>query len=203
MRALLALVVGLVVGAAALWFVIEDRDTGPDIETIAAASLEAVRAQNRLTVFAGRFTVAVTSRAERLGFSAEKTMIVPATVRYEIDYAKLRAEDVRWDAATNTMQVDLPPLEISEAEIDLTQVREYGEGSVLMTLGNAEDVLDAANRQKVSAAVRAEAGVPLMLDLARKSARDAVARGFRIPLEAAGISARVNVRFPDEAGSGS
>ncbi|MHB9881107.1 DUF4230 domain-containing protein [Pacificimonas sp. ICDLI1SI03] len=204
MRTLFALLIGLVVGAGALWAVLnQEEDAGPDVQSIAAASLEAVRAQNRLTVFAGRFTVAVTSRAERLGLSAEKTMIVPATVRYEIDYAKLTPADVRWDAETSTMQVNLPAVEISAPEVDLTKVREYGEGRMLMTLGNAEQALDSANRRKVGEAVRQEADTPLMLNLARDAARDAVARGFRLPLEAAGVPARVIVRFPDEVGSGS
>ncbi|MEO0499080.1 MAG: DUF4230 domain-containing protein [Pseudomonadota bacterium] len=204
MRPALALIVGLVLGAGALW--LWDREqpaSEPDVDTIAAATLDAVRAQNRLSVFAGSFTVAVTSRAERLGLSAEKTMIVPATVRYEIDYAKLSARDLVWDEATRTLTVDVPPVEISSPEIALDRVREYGEGAVLMTLGNAEEVLDAANRRKVAEAVRREADTPLMRTLARDAARGAVERGFRLPLAAAGVPARVAVRFPDEAGSGS
>ena len=202
MRAALALLAGILIGAAALWGWTQQRDVAPDVETIAASSLNAVRAQNRLSVFAGRFTVAVTSRAERFGFAAEKTMIVPATVRYEIDYSKLTADDLHWDPATNEMLVTLPQVEVSEPEIDLARMRDYGEGAVLLTLGDREEALDAANRKKVRAAVMDEARSPLMLELAREAGREAAGRGFRLPLEAAGVPATVTVRYADEAGSG-
>ncbi|MEE4350039.1 MAG: DUF4230 domain-containing protein [Pacificimonas sp.] len=203
MRTALALIAGILLGAGALFLVLRpDQDLfAPDVDTIAAASLDSVRAQNRLSVFAGRFTVAVTSRAERLGFAAEKTMIVPATVKYEIDFAALGPEDIIWNAETNEMLVNLPPIELSEPEIDLSAVRDYGEGAVLLTVGGAEAALDRANRAKVRAAVMKEARAPLMQDMAREAARTAAAHSFRLPLEAAGIPAAVSVRFPDETGS--
>lgn len=202
MRTLLALVAGIALGIGGLWLVLKPGDPlAPDVNSIAAASLNAVQAQNRLSVFAGRFTVAVTSRAERLGFSAEKTMIVPATVKYEIDYAKLGPDDIAWDPVTKEMIVDLPPIEISEPEIDMSRVREYGAGTVMLTVGGANEALDRANRAKVRGAVMKEAQAPIMLDMARQSAREAAARSFRLPLQAAGVPATVTVRFPDEAGS--
>ncbi|MGB7404069.1 MAG: DUF4230 domain-containing protein [Pacificimonas sp.] len=206
MKTVLKLLLGIIVGAGALfaWQTMSPPpEDDPDIASIAAASLEAVRAENRLNVFAGRFTVAVTSRAERFGFAAEKTMIVPATVRYQVDYAKLMADDLNWDPSTGTLTVDLPPVEISEPEVDLKAVRDYGDGTVLLTLGDAEARLDRANRAKVREAVMREAEAPVMREMARAAARDAVVRGFRLPLEAAGVPARVEVRFADEAGSGS
>ena len=202
-RILIGLLVGVILGAGALFYVSRDDVLeGPDPETIASASLQAVQAQNRLTVFAGSFTVAVTSRASRFGFAAEKTMIVPATVRYDIDFSKLSRADIRWDPATSEMQVDLPPIQLSDPEIDLSRMREYEDGKVLMAIGNAEDKLDQANRGKVRAAVLNEAGSKVMVDLAREAGRDAAARAFRLPLEAAGIPAKVTVRYPDESGPG-
>lgn len=204
MRWLLGGLLGFILGAAAFWFAMRPVEEvfEPDVESIASASLEAVRAENRLSVFAGRFTVAVTSRAERLGFAAEKTMIVPATVRYEIDFSQLGPDDLVWDAAANELTVDLPAIEISEPEIDMSQVRDYGEGTVLLTVGGANESLDRANRRQVRGAVMEQAASDLMLDLARESARGATVRNFRLPLEAAGIPAQVRVRFPDERGSG-
>lgn len=197
------LVIGLLVGAAAAWFGVRKLDAvPPNAETVAAASLDAVRAQNRLTVFAGRFTVAVTTRVEKLGLAAEKTLIVPATVRYEIDYAKLRDDDLVWNRDTGTLLVRLPKVEIAAPQVDIVNIREYGGGSILMALGNAEQVIDTANRQKINAAVLREADTNLMHGLARAAARTAVERGFALPLEAAGVSARVIARFPEETGYG-
>ncbi|KAK0348243.1 hypothetical protein LTR94_038030, partial [Friedmanniomyces endolithicus] len=60
--------------------------------------------------------------------------------------AKLRQQDVRWDAANPTLTVTLPPVEIDGPQVDLAAIREYGSGGVLTTFTDAEQRLDAANR---------------------------------------------------------
>lgn len=202
MKTVLTLLAGLLLGALAMWFVARDDDKPVDAQSIAAASLDAVRAQNKLTVFAGRFTVAVSTRVEKLGLSAEKTLIVPATVRYDIDYSKLGRDDIVWDEGSRVMTVRLPDIQLDEPQVDMANIREYGGGTILMALGNAEEVIDAANRSKIRTAVLKEADTRLLRELARSSARTAVERGFALPLAAAGIDARVIVRFPDESGYG-
>lgn len=202
MKTVLTLLAGLLLGAIAMWFVDRDNDKPVDAQSIAAASLDAIRAQNKLTVFAGRFTVAVSTRVEKLGLSAEKTLIVPATVRYDIDYSKLGRDDIVWDEGSRVMTVRLPDIRLDEPQVDMANIREYGGGTILMALGNAEEVIDAANRSKIRAAVLKEADTGLLRELARSSARTAVERGFALPLAAAGIDARVIVRFPDESGYG-
>jgi len=201
-KTVLTLLAGLLLGAIAMWFVDRDNDKPVDAQSIAAASLDAIRAQNKLTVFAGRFTVAVSTRVEKLGLSAEKTLIVPATVRYDIDYSKLGRDDIVWDEGSRVMTVRLPDIRLDEPQVDMANIREYGGGTILMALGNAEEVIDAANRSKIRAAVLKEADTGLLRELARSSARTAVERGFALPLAAAGIDARVIVRFPDESGYG-
>ncbi|MBL8647392.1 DUF4230 domain-containing protein [Sphingosinicella xenopeptidilytica] len=202
MKTVLTLLAGLLLGALAMWFVARDDDKPVDAQSIAAASLDAVRAQNKLTVFAGRFTVAVSTRVEKLGLSAEKTLIVPATVRYDIDYSKLGRDDIVWDEGSRVMTVRLPDIQLDEPQVDMANIREYGGGTILMALGNAEEVIDTANRRKIREAVLKEADTGLLRELARSSARTAVERGFALPLAAAGIDARVIVRFPDESGYG-
>jgi hypothetical protein len=202
MKRLLLLLLGIALGAGATWWSI-NRAAAPDPRTgIAAASLDAIRAQNRLTVFAGRFTVAVSTRIERMGLVAEKTMIVPATVRYEIDYARLGADDAVWDAEARVLTVRLPDIELAEPEVDLAGLREYSSSGLLMAVTDAESVIDRANRAKIRDAVMKEADTRLIRDLARGAARSAVTQGFSLPLAAAGLDARVIVRFPDESGFG-
>ena len=195
--AVLALVVGLALGALAVMQWTGERDT--DVASIAQANLQAVQAQNRLTAFAARFTVAVTSEAQRLGLSARKTIIVPGLVRYELDWTKVKAEDLAWDAAAKRLMVTLPPIEISEPAVDLTKLQEYEDGRLLMALGNAERALDAANRAKLTQALQKEARAPTLVKLARDATRAAVERTFELPLTAAGVDADVVVRFRDEA----
>lgn len=194
---IVALVVGLALGALAVGQWRGDRET--EVTSIAQASLEAVQAQNRLTAFAARFTVAVTSEAQRLGLSARKTMIVPGLVRYELDWAKVQPSDLTWDAGTRRLSVTLPPVEISEPAVDLARIQEYEDGRLLMALGNAEHSLDAANRAKLREALLNEARAPTLVKLARDATRAAVERTFELPLTAAGVDADVVVRFRDEA----
>ena len=196
---IVALAVGLLLGVVvATRFVAAPK--APDVRSIAQANLQAVQAQNRLTAFAARFTVAVTSQTQRLGLSARKTMIVPGLVRYELDWAKLQPSDLAWNEATRTLTVQLPPVEVSEPAVDLARIQEYEDGRVLMALGNAEQALDAANRAKMRQALLREAKAPILQRLARDATRAAVERTFELPLTAAGVDADVVVRFRDEAG---
>lgn len=173
---------------------------GPDPETIAAASLQSVREQARLTPFAARFVAVVTSTQTRFGLSAEKTLIMPGMVRYEIDLAKLQQDDLEWNAATNTLEVTLPRLEIAGPQVNLAEIREYGEGGVLMALTDSEDRLDAANRQAGQRELVRQAREPLPMRLARDAARRAIERSFAMPMQAAGIDVNVVARFADEPG---
>src|SRR3546814_13324909 len=60
-----------------------------DPVTIANSSLQGLQEQNRLSAFAARYVAVVTSKQSRLGLTAEKTMIMPGMVRYEVDLGKL------------------------------------------------------------------------------------------------------------------
>jgi ABC-type amino acid transport substrate-binding protein len=194
-----ALVAGLILGAllvAAIrvggWF------GGPDPESIATASLQSMREQSRLTAFEARFVAVVTSSQSRFGLTAEKTLIMPGSVRYEVDLARLHQRDLRWDEASKTLAITLPGLEISRPEIHMNEVREYGGGGVLAALTDAERKLDQANRNAGQAELVRQAKQAMPLRLARDAARRAVERSFAMPLRAAGVEAKVSVRFRDE-----
>ena len=172
----------------------------PDAQAIADATLLSVRDQGRLTTFAGRFVAVVTARETRLGLTARKTLIMPGTVRYGVDLARLRRRSLAWDEATRTLTVTLPPLEISGPDIDLGQVREYSEGGIVMALTDAERTLDQANRRSAQEELMRQARDRTPTELARNAAMRIVARSFAMPLRAAGIDASVAVRFVDPAG---
>lgn len=189
------LVVGyLIVRSIGGWF------SAPAPTTIAQASLQSMREQQRLISFTARFVAVVTSTQDRMGgaLQAEKTLIMPGDVRYEVNLAALTQENVRWDASSKTLSVTLPPIEISQPQIDLNAVQQYRSGSILFALTNAEQALDDANRQAAlrSLSEQARGGVPMRL--ARESAKRAIARSFALPLRAAGVEANVEVRFADE-----
>lgn len=202
-RLIVALVLGLVLGAllAASLRVTSLFDRGPDPESIAAASLQSMREQAKLTPFVARFVTVVTSTQRRFGLEAEKTLIMPGTVRYELDLAEIGEKDLEWDAADSTLTVTLPPIEISGPDIDLSEVQEYSGGGVLMALTDAEQTLDMANRRRGQQSLLQQAKAPAPMRLARNAAKQAVERSFAMPLRAAGIEARVVAEFADEAGT--
>jgi len=169
-----------------------------DVATVAAASLASAQREARLTSFAARFTVVVTSEERALILHASKTMIVPGTVRYELDFGKLGPAGLKWNANVKTLLVEAPAIEIAGPQVDLNAIREYSSGGILMALTDAEHTLDAANRARINGAMLAEARAPVLIGLARDATRAAVARTFALPLAAAGIAAKVVVRFPGE-----
>ncbi len=196
---IVALVLGLVVGGAL--DIGKRLFGGPDPETVASSALQSMRAQNRLVPFVARYVSVVSSRQERLGglISNERTLVLPGDVRYELDLAKLEADDVRWDASSNTLSVTLPEIEIAGPEVDLAAAREYGENGVLSAVTNADEALDRNNRARAVADLRKQAGAAVPMRLAREAGRQAVERSFALPLQAAGFdNAKVVARYPTE-----
>jgi hypothetical protein len=200
---LLLLLAGLLLGAVLASSLKLGRllGGGPDPETVASATLQSVREQSRLTVFAARFVAVVTSSQSRFGLSARKTLIMPGMVRYEVDLARLQQRDVVWDAASRQLRITLPPVQVSAPQINLNELREYGGDGVLTALTDAEQQLDAANRRRGQVELVRQAREPLPLRLARDAARRSVERSFAMPLRAAGMEADVVVRFADEPDS--
>jgi hypothetical protein len=193
---LLGLLLGIASGVAGKIF------GSPDPKTIATSSLESMRAQNRLIVFVARYVSVTSSRQSRLGFSAERTLILPGDVRYEVDLSKLQPEHVQWDAGSQTLRVRLPDIEIAGPEVNLAAAREYGEGRLLTTIFGGEDRLNQANRAAAVTDLRKQAQAETPMRLARESARQAIERSFSMPLKAAGYGdAKVIARFAGEEGT--
>ena len=194
----LALVLGLLLGA---WSGLADRLFGSNPKTIATASLESMRAQNRLSVFAARYVSVVSSHQQKLGglLNYDRTLILPGDVRYELDLSKLQSNDVSWDKSTRTLSVRLPELEVAGPDVDIKAVKEYGSGGVLSALTNANEQLDQANRDRAVQDLRKQATAAVPMQLAHQSARAAVERSFAMPLLAAGFKdVKVVARFPTD-----
>jgi hypothetical protein len=192
----------LLVAGAALGVALAPRTKPPaaDPEAIATATLLSVRDQGRLVTFSASFVATATASESHLGLTARKTLIMPGTVRYGVDLARLRRSSLAWDESTRTLTVTLPPLELSGPKIDLNQIREDKEGSLVMALADSEKALDSENRRAAQEDLMRQARAPEPMGLARASAMRDVARSFAMPLRAAGIEASVAVRFLDPAG---
>lgn len=177
------------------WRAWQDWQRGYDPETVVAASLQGLQEQNVLVPFTARYVAVVTSTQSRLGLSAKKTLIMPGTVRYELDLGKLKQSDLDWDAAAGALTVTLPPLRLAGPEIDIDAISEYRDGEILLTLTDAERVLDAANRKRAQEELIKQAKGMTPMRLAQRAARTAVEQSFAMPLKAAGIDAKVTARF--------
>ena len=195
----IALVLGVLVGVST--GIVDRIFGGANPETIATASLQSMRAENRLTVFAARYVSVVTSQVQRLGglVSAERTLILPGDVRYELDMSRLQPKDVSWDGSNRTLTVRLPEIDVAGPDIDINAVREYGGGGVLSALTDTNQQLDQNNRARAVADLRKQATAAVPMQLARQSARAAVERSFAMPLVAAGFKdVKVVARFPTD-----
>jgi hypothetical protein len=193
-----ALVAGVVIGTTTN---IADSIFGPNPKSIATASLESMRAQNRLIAFVARYVSVVSTEESRLGglLTSERTLVLPGDVRYELDLSKLQPSDVSWDKSSHTLRVQLPEIEVAGPDVDINAVREFGQGGVLSSLTNAKEQLDQANRAKAVADLRKQAEGAVPMRLAHQAAREAIERSFVMPLQAAGFKdAKVVARFPTE-----
>ena len=182
----------------AVWWAVSawrDWEKGYDPETVVAASLQGLQEQNVLVPFTARYVAVVTSTQSRMGLSAKKTLIMPGTVRYEVDLGKLKQSDLEWDAASNALTVTLPPLRLAGPEIDIDAISEFRDGTILLTLTDAEAALDAANRKAAQDELIKQAKGPTPMRLAEGAARAAIEQSFAMPLKAAGIEAKVTARF--------
>jgi hypothetical protein len=173
----------------------------PDPVTIATASIAGLREQNRLSAFQASYVAVVTSKQTRLGFTAERTIVMPGTVDYSVDLSKLTNKSVVWDKKTRTLGVTLPPVEVSPPRINLSAIREFGQSGVLSTFTDAGKQLDEVNRAAGQKELVHQAMQPAPLKLARDATRRAVEQSFSLPLKAAGVDATVKVRFAGEEGS--
>jgi len=185
----------LTIALAWMLFSRVESSISPDPVSIANASLTNMQEQNRLTVFSASYNATVTTTLTKLGLSARKTLIMPGTVRYELDLAKLEADDVRWDARDDTLYVEIPAIEIARPEVHIEQIQTYDDGGILMALTDAENVLDQANRKKGVEELVKQAQNPVQIRLAREAARRAVRHNFAVPLQAAGVEAKIDAFF--------
>ncbi|OHD00814.1 MAG: hypothetical protein A2885_12925 [Sphingopyxis sp. RIFCSPHIGHO2_01_FULL_65_24] len=188
---LVVLAVGVFLGLRA-W---QDWQRGYEPETVVAASLQGLQEQNILVPFTARYVAVVTSTQSRLGLSAKKTLIMPGTVRYELDLAKLKQSDLDWNAEAGTLTVTLPPLRLAGPEIDIDAISEFRDGAILLTLTDAEKSLDDANRRAAQGELIKQARATTPMRLAQGAARTAIEQSFAMPLKAAGIDAKVTARF--------
>lgn len=181
------------------WKAFLEREEGDPV----ASAMLAFEKQNSLNVFSSRFEVVAESTDSRgvMGvpiLKSRQAAIIPATVTYRLDLAQMDRDRFAWDAASETLDVVLPPLRISRPNLDEADARVFTDGNFV----TSDAQLDLSRNNSLQAERKAAifAKNPEVLALARQAAKDAIRQNLAIPLEAAGYGdVTVRVRFDGEA----
>lgn len=185
----------LALAAGLGWQLYRADDHGDPIAT----SLTAFEKANRLTVFSAQLAPVVSAEDER-GYGLLKSRqvaVIPARVDYTLDLASLDAAHFKWDAAGRALTVTLPPLQLSKPNLDEARAQYLREG--IWITGPAQAKLTRDNTLLAERQAAEQAAQPALMELARGSARQAVAQNLAVPLQVAGYGeVRVTVRFEGE-----
>jgi hypothetical protein len=123
--------------------------------------------------------------------------VIPARVTYTLDLSQVTANRLRWNEATNTLDVQLPQIRVGTPNLDEARAQYLREG--LWITRDAQDQLTRDNTRLAAQQAQQQAANPVLMDLARQAARTAVQQNLAIPLEVAGFGdVTVNVRFDGE-----
>lgn len=188
-------VIALALAAWALWRLNEPDAPGDPLAT----SLAAFEKQNRLTVFSAQLSpVVANDDSSFLGLvKSHQVAVIPARVDYAIDLSQMDRSRLSWDGEAQRLDVRLPPLQISRPNLDEGRAQYLREG-VWITRG-VQDKLTRDNTRAAEAQARQGATNPVLIDLARAAAKDAIRQNLAIPLEVAGFGkVSVTVRFDGE-----
>lgn len=165
------------------WRLLQPADAGDPLAT----SLVAFERQNSLTVFSAELAPVVSSDDSRLFglVKAKQVAVIPARIDYTVDLAAVDRNRMRWDAATKTLTVRLPPLRLSRPNLDEARAQYLREG---MWIGReAQDKLTRENTLMAERLAGQQAANPVLMGLARNAAKDAVRQNLAIPMQVAGF----------------
>lgn len=180
------------------WKAFGPDDLGDPIGT----SLVAFEEQNELTVFSAEFAPVVSSEDSRFfgTINTRQVAVIPTRVSYSVDLSRVDRSRLGWDAEGETLTVQLPQVAIGKPNLDEARAQYLREG--IWISREAQDKLTRDNTQLAERAARKQAANPILLEMARDAARQAVTQNLAIPLEVAGYgNVEVVVSFDGEPAS--
>ena len=186
----------LVAALAAVGYLLFKPD---DLGDPLATSLVAFEKQNRLTVFSAQLAPVVASDDERyFGLLKSKQIaVIPARVDYTLDLSQMTRERLKWDEAAKRLDVLLPPLSVTRPNLDEARAQYLREG--VWITREAQDKLTRNNTRLAEQQAMTQAANPVLNELARSAAKDAIRQNLAIPLQVAGYGdVTVAVRFDGE-----
>lgn len=187
----------LLVAALAVlgWHVFKPERLGDPLAT----SLVAFEKQNRLTVFSAQLAPVVASDDARYFglLKSKQVAVIPARVDYTLDLSQMTRERLKWDESKKRLDVLLPPLAVSRPNLDEARAQYLREG--VWITREAQDKLTRNNTRLAEQQAMTQAANPVLNELARSAAKDAIRQNLAIPLQVAGYGdVTVAVRFDGE-----
>jgi hypothetical protein len=142
-------------------------------------------------------TVQGVAGASRLWGWLRSTQVVkaPFTVDYFVSLEKLDLEDFRYDPDRRVLFVQVPDVRAERANIDLANTTLNEVKGLFVTRGQMAEMMPRI-AASAGAAAQEKANAPENVRKSREYARAALERLFGGALGAAGLDARVEVRFP-------
>lgn len=169
-------------------------------DDVLATTLTAFEKQNRLTVFSAELSpVVAADEAQLFGMlKTRQVAVIPARVDYTLDLTAMTRDRMRWDETAKRLDVRLPPLTLSRANLDEGRAQYLREGVWISR--TTQDKLTRENTETAERQAIAQAANPVLMGLARAAAKDAVRQNLAIPLKVAGFGdVTVAARFDGEA----
>ncbi len=182
----------LALGAWLLWRAFAPSPYGDPLAT----SLAAFEKANRLTVFSAQLAPVVAADDARLlgMLKSRQIAVIPARVDYTLDLSKMTRASMDWDEQAQRLTVTLPQLTVSRPNLDEGRAQYLREG--VWITREAQGQLTRDNTRLAEQQAVQQAANPVLMNLARAAAKDAVRQNLSTPLQVSGHpQATVVVRF--------
>ena len=175
-------------------YAVATREDGTATAQVVAATLFG-RSDLRVGRLSG--TVQGVAGASRLWGWLRSTQVVkaPFTVDYFVSLERLELKDFRYDADRRVLFVRAPDVRAERANVDLANTTLNDVTGPFVTRGQMAEMLPRI-AASAGAVAREKANAPENVRRSREYARAALERLFGGALRAAGLDARVEVRFP-------
>lgn len=177
------------------WRAFGPADNGDPLAT----TLRAFEKEDRLTVFSAQLSPVVASEDSRLfgALKSRQVAVIPARVDYTLDLSQMGRDRLAWHADTHTLDVQLPALSVGRPNLDEGRAQYLREG---VWIGReVQEKMTRANTLLAEQQAQTQAANPVLMELARAGAKEAIRQNLAIPLQVAGYGdVKVQARFDGE-----
>ena len=153
---------------------------------VLSATVESLRAENKLLVFSYKGTATVRNATDGILFlDSEQELFVPAGVNYYLDLSELTLANVTFDEKAKLVKVQLPKLQFGDVAFQPENAKTVNGGLLTYSEAEAEE-LRKLNYAAARKAMIVQAQGEVLVANAKRQAEANVAKYFEIPLRIVG-----------------